>query len=190
MKDISCPLLTSGVRVGAGIFSRLALSSCSPRILMYSNVHSGAGQARFRAIHRKSLRPLKDSCTTLRPGRRPGFALCIKNRLAPRQEGIRPGYPRLRARVGLNCQRTTPVYGTSGNRLERAGLCHLFRASQNHCHRRVPPSQGNIEAGCPACSSILPCWVAHKILSVSALSCQSDKEGRQPGMTRRRDNQG
>ena len=60
----------------------------------------------------------------------------------------------------LNCQRAMPVYGTSRNRLKRAGLCHLFSATQNDCHRRVPPSQGNIEAGCQACSSILPCWVA------------------------------
>src|SRR5208283_2299717 len=34
---------------------------------------------------------------------------------------------------GLNRQRATPVYGISRDRLKRAGLCHLFRASQNHC---------------------------------------------------------
>ena len=61
MKDISCPLLTSGV-IG--------------------------GRAPFRAIHRKSLRPLKDSCTALRRGTA-GRMRLLRLKLSKSDAGLR-----------------------------------------------------------------------------------------------------
>jgi len=60
----------------------------------------------------------------------------------------------------LNCQRAIAGLRDLPKPAETGWAVSSLQASQNDCHRRVPPSQGNIEAGCPACSSILLCWVA------------------------------
>jgi hypothetical protein len=91
---------------------------------------------------------------------------------------------RRRRGSGFNCQRTAPVYGTYVAGSEGARPCHPF----TDCHRRVRPSQvaarqSNMEPGTPPMEAGAHHPTgreggkgAHKIFSVSALFCQSDKE--------------
>ena len=113
----------------------------------------GGGPGSFRAMHRKSPAPERH----------------VYNNTPVR-------YRRRRMRVGVQLsksrRRVTGGPETGGNGLV---LYHFFRVCHNDC-----PTGG-------APSSMLPCWAAttppagregcYKILSVSALSCQSDKEG-------------
>ena len=86
-------------------------------------------------------------------------------RRAPRtgaagRESARPGSTAVRTVIAVQLSKSDAGLRALPKPVETSRAMPSLQASQSDCHRRVPPSQGNIEAGCPACSSILLGWVA------------------------------